>query len=455
MDDSLVAGGDSNDETSTCHIDVPLSQIQLEEKDAVEDEEDRQLRNLAEYQYQLFVLSQYGRPIFVSSGQEDKLCTLFALIGIFVSRVKAWGDSLESFSAGDVHVHFLHKPPLILGVVSKRSEWLASQLEVLFEQIVSTLSKTQLDSVYEKKGDNYDLRRLLRGTDRCMMNCVSTWRSDPALYLSAIRIFPLAASDRETLSSHMASAIGSARLEGVIFGLIIAHRQLVSLVRFNKYLIHQRDVHILVNLISNNQSLRNGETWTPICLPKFNDTGFLHAHISYPWDGTDACLILLSTKRDHFFDLSAVKADFVKRVEANPTLHSNLIKSLEKPLTFDISQIGTGNDLLWYFVYKNRRSHQMCLSGARIPFISREERRRLNRSIASSSFTAHSNSLIRIAFVQRKDQAILIRANDKFELVCVFSPLVTPAVANILADKLQKQLKSSEPRYFISHSPSF
>ncbi|GMS95403.1 hypothetical protein PENTCL1PPCAC_17578 [Pristionchus entomophagus] len=455
MDDSIVAGEDLNGESSTCSVEVSLSQIQLEEKEAEENEEDKELRNLAEYQYQLFVLSQYGRPIFVSSGQEDKLCTLFALIGIFVSRVKEWGDTLESFSAGDVHVHFLHKAPLILGVVSKRPEWLASQLEVLFDQIVSTLSKTQLDSVYEKKGDNYDLRRLLRGTDRCMMNCVTTWRSDPALYLSAIRIFPLTASDREALSSLMASAIGSAKLEGVIFGLVLAHRQLVSLVRFNKYLIHQKDVHILINLISNNQSLRNGETWTPICLPKFNDTGFLHAHISYPWEKTDACLILLSTRRDHFFALSAVKADIVKRVESNPTLHSNIVKSLEKPITFDITQIGTGNDLLWYFVYKNRRSQQMCLSGARIPFISRDERRRLNRSIASSSFITNTNPIIRIAFVQRKDEAILIRANDKYELICVFSPLVTSAIAAILADKLQKQLKSSEPRYFISHSPSF
>lgn len=185
-------------------------------------------------------------------------------------------------------------------------------------------------------------------------------------------------------------------------------------------------------------------------------SGFLHAHISYPWEKTDACLILLSTRRDHFFSLSAVKVvnqllmygtihlfqeDIVKRVESNPTLHSNLVKSLEKPITFDITQvnfmekyswsnllypfqIGTGNDLLWYFVYKNRRSQQMCLrwvrykviiynfflfSGARIPFISRDERRRLNRSIASSSFIANSNPIIRIAFVQRKDEAILIR----------------------------------------------
>ncbi|GMT23603.1 hypothetical protein PFISCL1PPCAC_14900 [Pristionchus fissidentatus] len=455
MDESLVAGEDLNGESSTCQINVSLSQVQLEEKEVEDDEEEKQLRNLAEYQYQLFVLSQYGRPIFVSSGQEDKLCTLFALIGIFVSRVKEWGDSLESFSAGDVHVHFLHKPPLILGVVSKRPEWLASQLEVLFEQIVSTLSRTQLDSVYEKKGDNYDLRRLLRGTDRCMMNCVSTWRSDPALYLSAIRIFPLAASDREALSSHMSSSIGAAKLDGVIFGLVLAHRQLVSLVRFNKYLIHQKDVHILINLISNNQSLRNGETWTPICLPKFNDTGFLHAHISYPWEKTDACLILLSTRREHFFALSAVKADIVKRVESSPTLHSNLVKSLEKPFTFDITQIGTGHDLLWYFVYKNRRSQQMCLSGARIPFVSREERRTLNRSIASSSFVSNSNPIIRIAFVQRKNKSILIRSNDKFELICIFSPLVTPPIAAVLADKLLKQLKNSEPRYFISHSPSF
>ncbi|VDP40268.1 unnamed protein product [Heligmosomoides polygyrus] len=104
-----------------------------------------------------------------ADGKSAQLCSLFALIGVFVSRVKLWGDRLLQFSSGDVHVRFCHRSSLILCIVSRTYEQLDEQLNVLFDQIVSTLSRSQLDVVYKKKGDNYDLRRLLRGTDRLVV----------------------------------------------------------------------------------------------------------------------------------------------------------------------------------------------------------------------------------------------------------------------------------------------
>lgn len=58
------------------------------------------------------------------------------------------------------------------------------------------------------------------------------------------------------------------------FGFVIAHRQIVTIVRYKKYNIHPRDLHILINLVSGNASLQltEAQTWSPICLPKFNDT---------------------------------------------------------------------------------------------------------------------------------------------------------------------------------------
>ena len=50
-------------------------------------------------------------------------------------------------------------------------------------------------------------------------------------------------------------------------------------------------------------SFRSAESWTPICLPKFNDTGFLHAHVSYLPNDSPACLLLFSTDKEKFFSL--------------------------------------------------------------------------------------------------------------------------------------------------------
>ncbi|KIH46357.1 hypothetical protein ANCDUO_23592, partial [Ancylostoma duodenale] len=97
--------------------------------------------------------------------------------------------------------------------MSRTFEQLDEQLNVLFDQIVSTLSRSQLDVVYTKKGDNYDLRRLLRGTDKYMDSSVLAWRTDISLLQSAIRIIPMPPSDRDFLSSTMASCLTASKLD--------------------------------------------------------------------------------------------------------------------------------------------------------------------------------------------------------------------------------------------------
>lgn len=47
------------------------------------------------------------------------------------------------------------------------------------------------------------------------------------------------------------------------------------------------------------------------------------------------------------------------------------------------------------------------------------------------------------------------QVTDKFELQCIFSPLVTAVMATTMVDRLLKTLKYHEQRYFIIHTPSF
>lgn len=60
-------------------------------------------------------------------------------------------------------------------------------------------------------------------------------------------------------------------------------------------------------MVDCSESFKAAESWTPICLPKFDSDGFLHAHISYLADDCQACLLLLSVEKDSFFVLSEAK----------------------------------------------------------------------------------------------------------------------------------------------------
>ena len=62
--------------------------------------------------------------------------------------------------------------------------------------------------------------------------------------------------------------------EDLVFGVVVARSQLVALVCRKKYKLHPFDLHLLLNLVEcNASSFRNAQhTWTPICLPKFDNT---------------------------------------------------------------------------------------------------------------------------------------------------------------------------------------
>lgn len=74
-----------------------------------------------------------------------------------------------------------------------------------------------------------------------------------------------------------------------------------------KFFIHPADLHLIQNLVDSSESFKAAEGWTPICLPKFDANGFMHAHVSYLAEDCQACLLLLTVDRDVFSTLSEAK----------------------------------------------------------------------------------------------------------------------------------------------------
>lgn len=121
----------------------------------------------------------------------------------------------------------------------------------------------------------------------------------------SVRILPISASTRDSIVA--AIQTNCSKIKNLVFAILVVKNRLIALVRMKKYVIHPADLRIIFNLIDSTESFKASESWTPICLPKFDSNGFLHAHISYLTDGCDACLLLMSTERDVFFDLQEAK----------------------------------------------------------------------------------------------------------------------------------------------------
>jgi hypothetical protein len=78
-------------------------------------------------------------------------------------------------------------------------------------------------------------------------------------------------------------------------------------------------MHLLLNTLATSATLRTVETWLPICLPKFNPAGFVHAYISFV--RTDVGLVFISADRDAFEPLCGWKAQVEETLNKDGVLN--------------------------------------------------------------------------------------------------------------------------------------
>lgn len=280
-----------------------------------------------------------------------------------VSFVQAGSDMIRSVHAGDTNFVFVVKGPLILVAVSKTLEsvpQLTLQLtyvlsgtidppsilhlifihtylfimyfRYVYNQIISVLTQSQLNRVYDQRR-NFDLRRLLTGSERLIDHLLNFMDREPAFFLGAIKCLPLLPSMRSSITQTIIQTCAKIKVrkvlgelltyeininillslkkkyifQNLVFAILLANNQLVTLVRMNKFFLHPMDLHIIQNLVDSSESLKTAESWTPICLPKFDSNGYMHGHVSYLSEDCQACLLLLTVDRDVFFVLSDAK----------------------------------------------------------------------------------------------------------------------------------------------------
>ncbi len=147
----------------------------------------------------------------------------------------------------------------------------------------------------------------------------------------------------------------------VVFAVLVASNQLVTLARMKKYLLHPADLHLVLNLVNSTGSLRHsGESWIPLCLPRFDSSGFLHAHVSYLAEDSDACLLLLTVERDAFFQLAEARQRILQSLEKSnslPAIAEALAKGRETTEALGVPEIR-------HFLYKAKSASQFAFPAA-------------------------------------------------------------------------------------------
>ncbi|KAM9410810.1 vacuolar fusion protein MON1 homolog A isoform 2-T3 [Pholidichthys leucotaenia] len=434
---------DESGEQCEDELKVLVGEKSIKEKPK-EEEEDVCSEAWRSHKKHVFVLSEAGKPIYTRYGSEEALSSTMGVMMALVSFVEAKKNIIRSIHADGCKVVFLTKSPLVLVGVSQTCQSdkeLLRELQYIYYQIVSLLTLTQLNHIFQHK-QNYDLRRLLAGSEYLTDNLLHRLERDPALLLSAVTCLPLPSSARDVVSS----SLQAAKAKNLVFSILVAGDRLVSLVRKKDQFLHHIDLHLVFNLVGSSSSFREGEGWTPICLPKFSTAGFFHAHISYLEPASELCLILVSTEREDFFNMSDCKQRFLERLSKR-SAYQSLKEALKCP-TYAVEQVGIPE--LRHFLYKSKSSGLYTSPEFPVVYQSDKEQRRvmgLYQELHSSLH--HPTRPLRIFYRCGETENLMAYVTNGFELYLCFSPLATKALAYSAVSKLLKWIRKEEDRLFI------
>jgi hypothetical protein len=322
---------------------------------------------------------------------------------------------------------------ICVSATGESPEIIHQQLQLLHSQILFSLTKSQLEGVFERQ-PGFDLRKLLGGTD-VLLDCLAKSFKHPDLFLNSFRTMKQSTKLRRGIQRCWATANPG---KSALLGFILAKKGLLYIYNPRKQAVHPKDVMLMINLIYSSTTFRAVESWTPVCLPEFNSNGFLYSYSCF--FVKDAAMVLLSVDKDAFFDLSQFKRDFVTVACANENLEAQgILPLLEETIrTEPTNVVELGILGLRHFMFRLKASNNFFEFNPLPPYTNSQDRKRLIRGYQQAQrLLAESKG--KLQYHVTDDETIVHKVmitnqvSGFFDIYCAFSPLIPKeSVAKIL-----------------------
>uniref|UniRef100_A0A6M2F261 Vacuolar fusion protein MON1 homolog n=1 Tax=Populus davidiana TaxID=266767 RepID=A0A6M2F261_9ROSI len=431
-----------------------------------------------------FMLSHSGKPIYSRYGDEHKLAGFSATLQAIISFVENGGDRIKLVRAGKHQVVFLVKGPIYLVCIScteEPYESLKGQLELIYGQMILILTKS-VNRCFEKN-PKFDMTPLLGGTDVVFSSLIHSLSWNPATFLHAYSCLPLAHATRQAAGAILQDVVDS----GVLFAILMCKHKVVSLVGAQKASLHPDDLLLLSNFIMSYESFRTSESFSPICLPRYNPMAFLYAYVNYL--EVDTYLMLLTTSSDAFYHLKdcririemvLLKSNVLSEVQrsmldggihvedlpSDPFPRSGSVsprlgqhqQPTDSPGRFREPSVGIGGPAgLWHFIYRSIYLDQYISSEFSAPINSPGQQKRLYRAYQKLYASMHNNGNEphKTQFRRDENYVLLCWVTPDFELYAAFDPLADKGLAIKTCNRVCQWVKDVENEVFLLGASPF
>ncbi|KAF5515950.1 Vacuolar fusion protein MON1 [Colletotrichum siamense] len=410
------------------------------------------------------ILSSAGKPIYSRHGDLGLINSSMGVIQTIISFYEGAKNPLQAFTAGQTRFVISIQGPLYFVAISRLGEsdsQLRAQLEALYMQILSTLTLPVLKNIFVHRPST-DLRKPLEGTEPLISSLADNFtKGSPSALLGALECLKLRKSQRHAINN----AFLKQRTEKLLYGLIVAGGKLVSVIRPRRHSLHPSDLQLIFNMLFESGGIKagGGENWVPLCLPAFNNRGYLYMYVSF-FDGVEGdhttttsesgankeeelAIILISPDKESFFELKQMRDNVAASLAQSGHLATiQAAARLGRPKTIDIAPGGQ----ISHFLYKSRANVQFSMSALDPVFSSLIARRRLMTLYHQLHAAVHAkHSHMRVLHSVSEDATSLAWITPIFEFYCVAGPNVSRAVVTQGANKVIQWARREEERIFI------
>ncbi|KAJ4295995.1 Vacuolar fusion protein mon1 [Collariella sp. IMI 366227] len=455
------------------------------------------------------ILSSAGKPIYSRHGDLSLVNSYMGVVQTIISFYEGAKNPLLGFTAGNARFVIAIEGPLYLVAISRLGEsdaQLRSQLEALYMQILSTLTLPTLKNIFVHRPST-DLRKPLEGTEGLLSSLADSFtKGSPSTLLGALECLKLRKSQRNAINNIFLKS----RTEKLLYGLIVAGGKLVSVIRPRKHSLHPSDLQLIFNMLFESGGIKSGggESWIPLCLPAFNNRGYLYMYVSF-FDGRpdtafasepakqqppessatkstegeaedeeekedEIAIILISPEKESFYDLKEMRDKLAAQL--TKTGHLALIRLAAREGHPRIQTIAPGAQIS-HFLYKSRANVQFCMSSLEpststtshptsssspqpqpLPpppspssetdqLLTRRRLMSLYHELHASMHTKHAH--LKVLHAVGEDAVSLAWITLVFEFYCVAGPNVSRAAMAQGANKVIQWVKREEERLFI------
>jgi len=120
------------------------------------------------------------------------------------------------------------------------------------------------------------------GAENFLHLLLNRLQEDIAISTSSLHCLKLEPSLRAKAAQVL---VPTSKIKKLFYVLLVARGRVVTIVRPKKHSVHPADLHIILNTIHAPSIMNSTTSWLPICLPKYNMNGFVHAYVSFLRNG--------------------------------------------------------------------------------------------------------------------------------------------------------------------------